>query len=70
MSVLAGARYSHQAIAAALGISRNTLEKVFRAELTSGAARRRMEVLDAMLRAAKRGNVSAMKAFLKGTMRK
>ncbi|MDP3822877.1 MAG: hypothetical protein Q8R33_15505 [Burkholderiales bacterium] len=70
VSVCAGAGYSHASIAAALGISRNTLEKVFRLELSSGAARRRMEVLDALLRAAKRGNVSAMKAFLRGVKRR
>jgi len=55
---------SHEEIAIALGISRNTLEKHFEVELSTGALNRRAEVLDAMARTALKGNVSAQKAFL------
>ena len=55
---------SHEEIAVALGIARNTLEKHFGTELSSGALNRRMEVLDAMARTALKGNVSAQKSFL------
>ena len=55
---------SHEDMAIALGISRNTLEKHFEAELSVGAFKKRMEVLTAMHRAAKGGNVAAQKAYL------
>lgn len=55
---------SHEEIAIALGIARNTLEKYFEKELSSGALNRRMEVMDAMARTALKGNVSAQKSFL------
>lgn len=55
---------SHEEIAIALGISRNTLEKHYEMELSTGALNRRAEVLDAMARTALKGNVSAQKAFL------
>jgi len=55
---------SHEEIAIALGISRNTLEKCFERELSTGALNRRMEVMDAMARTALKGNVSAQKSFL------
>ncbi|MBB1060414.1 hypothetical protein [Marilutibacter spongiae] len=55
---------SHEEIAIALGISRNTLEKYHAADLSNGALSRRMEVLDAMARTALKGNVSAQKSFL------
>lgn len=55
---------THQEISIALGISRNTLEKHFEKEISTGALRRRMEVMDAMARTALKGNVSAQKAFL------
>lgn len=58
---------SHEQIALALGISRNTLEKHFEVELSTGAYQRRMEVLVALHAAAKKGNVSAAKAYAGAT---
>jgi hypothetical protein len=55
---------SHDSIALALGITRPTLVKYFDAELTTGAAQKRMEALDALFAAAKKGNVSAIKTVL------
>lgn len=55
---------AHEEIAIALGIARNTLEKHYEHELSTGALNRRAEVLDAMARTALKGNVSAQKAFL------
>lgn len=55
---------SHEEIALGLGISRNTLTKHFDAELSTGACARRLEVLDAMFKAAKGGNVTAQKAYV------
>lgn len=54
---------AHEAIAQALGISRNTLEKHFNHELTTGAFKKRLEALDALHRQAKKGNVAAIKAY-------
>lgn len=64
VAVAAAGGMSHESIAQALQISRNSLEKHFEAELSTVAQRRRMEVLVAQFQAAKRGNVSAQKAFL------
>lgn len=64
VAVAAAGGMSHEAIAEALGISRNSLEKHFQSELSTVAHQRRMEVLMAQFQAAKRGNVSAQKAFL------
>jgi hypothetical protein len=58
---------SHEQIALALGIARNTLEKHFETELSTGAYQRRMEVLVALHAAAKKGNVSAAKAYAGAT---
>ena len=55
---------AHESIALALGITRPTLLKYFDAELTTGAAQKRLEALDALFAAAKRGNVSAIKTVL------
>lgn len=63
VSIAAGAGVSHEEIALGMGISRPTLEKYFAFELTTGAYQRRQEVLDAMFRAAKKGNVAAQKAY-------
>ena len=54
----------HVDIATALGIARDTLEKYFEAELSAGALARRMEVLQALHAAAKRGSSSAARAYL------
>lgn len=64
VSIAAGAGMSHEEIAIALGIARNTLEKHFTTELSVGALQRRMEVLNAMHVAAKKGNVAAQKAYM------
>lgn len=58
---------AHEEIAVALGICRNTLHKHFENELSVGAHKKRMDVLDALARAALKGNVSAAKAFLAST---
>jgi hypothetical protein len=63
----AGGGMSHEEIALGLGISRKTLEKHFDHELSVGAYAKRLEVLDAMQRTAKRGNVAAQKAYLQLT---
>jgi hypothetical protein len=55
---------SHDSIALALGITRPTLLKYFDSELTTGAAQKRLEAMDALFAAAKRGNVSAIKTVL------
>lgn len=65
----AGGGMSHEEIALGLGISRKTLEKHFEHELSIGAYAKRLEVLDAMQRTAKRGNVAAQKAYLQLTPR-
>jgi predicted transcriptional regulator len=64
VAIAAGAGMSHEEIALGLGISRNTLAKHFDAELSSGACAKRLEVLDAMFSAAKKGNVTAQKAYV------
>lgn len=66
VAIAAGGGMSHEAIAQALGIARNTLEKHFMAELTAGASERRLEALQGLHAAAKKGNVSAVKAYLAG----
>lgn len=67
VAVSAAGGMAHEEIALALGIARNTLEKHFEVELSTGAHQRRMEVLMAQFRAAKKGNVAAQKAFLQNT---
>jgi len=55
---------SEDAIALALGISRPTLAKHFMVELTTGAAVKKMEAIDALYMQAKKGQVAAIKAVL------
>lgn len=69
VSIAAGAGVSHEEIALGIGISRPTLEKHFAFELTTGAYCRRQEVLNAMFKAAKKGNVAAQKAYAAMTPR-
>ena len=64
VAVAAGGGARHCDIAVALGISVPTLRKHFEAELSVVAAARRLEVLRALFRAAKKGNVAAAKAYL------
>lgn len=54
---------SHEEIALGMNISRPTLEKHFAHELSVGAYQKRQEVLEAMHRTAKKGNVAAQKAY-------
>lgn len=69
VSIAAGAGVSHEEMALGLGISRPTLAKHFAYELTTGAYKRRQEVLNAMFKAAKNGNVAAQKAYAAMTPR-
>lgn len=55
---------AHENIAIALGISRTTLLKHFKEELTTGAHGRRSAVLLALEKAALKGNVTACRAYL------
>lgn len=64
VAVAAGGGARHVDIAIALGISQPTLRKHFEAELSHGAASKRLEVLGALFRSAKKGSVSAAKAYL------
>lgn len=54
---------SHDDIAMAMGIAKMTLYKHFKHELTVGAQEKRQEVIDAMYRAAKNGNVGAARLY-------
>jgi len=64
VSIAAAGGMAHDDIALALGIARGTLLKHFEKELSIGALQRRVEVLQAMHKAAKGGNVAAQKAFM------
>ncbi len=64
VAIAAGAGMSHEEIAIGLGISRPTLEKHFEYELSHGAYAKRLEVLEAMHKAAAKGNVSAAREYL------
>lgn len=64
VEIWAGGGMPQQAMADALGISRNTLLKHFERELAIGAAKRRADVVEAMYRSARKGSVSAQKAYL------
>ena len=64
VAIAAGGGMSHEEMAIALGISRPTLEKHFAFELSHGAYAKRLEVLNAMHRSAKKGNVAAQKAYM------
>ncbi|KAF0097829.1 MAG: hypothetical protein FD144_4778 [Rhodospirillaceae bacterium] len=56
--------WSNERIAAQLKISRNTLEKAFLAELEFGADSKRLQVLENLEKASKKGNASASKQLL------
>lgn len=58
---LADLAMAHDWIARHLGISRNTLAKHYGQELSAASARREMRVAVAMMKAAERGNVTAMR---------
>jgi hypothetical protein len=64
VSISAAGGMAHQDIADAMGIARATLELHFAVELSVGALQRRQEMLEALHRTGKKGNVAAAKAFL------
>lgn len=64
VAIAAAGGMAHEEIAQALGIVRNTLEKHFSIELSTGAHKRRLGWLVAMDKAARGGNVAAQKALL------
>ncbi|MEP6503259.1 MAG: hypothetical protein ABJD97_08020 [Betaproteobacteria bacterium] len=64
VAIAAGAGMAHEAIALALGINRETLNRHFKLELSTGASAKRLEVMRALYAAAKKGNVAAAKAYL------
>ena len=57
---------THAALASALHIARETLEKYFEHELTAGADEKRLEIQEAMFKAAKKGNVAAARYLSQG----
>ena len=64
VSIAASGGMAHWQIALAIGISRPTLELHYQVELTEGACKRRLEVMEAAHRAAMKGNVSAQRLLL------
>lgn len=64
VAICAGGGMSHEEIALGMNISRPTLEKHFAHDLSIGAHEKRQEVLEAMHRTAKKGNVAAQKAYI------
>lgn len=64
VEIAAGSGLAHDEIATALDLSRSSLERHFANELTAGACKRRVRVIEAMYRAAMRGSASAQKAYL------
>jgi len=64
VSIAAGGGMRHEDIAIALGITRPTLEKWYQSELSEVASLRRMEVMQALHMAAKKGSSAAAKAYL------
>jgi hypothetical protein len=64
VAIAAGAGMAHENIALGLGISRTTLLKHFSDELSTGASKKRLEIISAMFATAKKGNVAAQKAYM------
>jgi hypothetical protein len=65
VSIAAGGGMLHEQIAIALEISTDTLRKYYETELAVGSTQRRMDVLQAMYRAATvKGSTSAAKVYL------
>jgi hypothetical protein len=61
VEIAAAAGLSHNQIASALGIAKQTLETHFASELRDGRTRKLIAVLCLLDKAAKRGSVAAMK---------
>jgi len=64
VSVCCLAKMPHEQIAMALRIDADTLKKHYTYELAHGAAEKKAEIMGALMKAAKRGNVSASKALM------
>lgn len=64
VAIAAGGGMTHEAIAAALGISPPTLRKYFAQELIEMASKRRIEALNKLYRLGMKGNVSALKTYI------
>ena len=64
VQILLGGGMTHDQIAAAIGISAPTLRQHYGEELSTGRAKKRAEMLEAMFRAGIGGNVSAQKAYI------
>lgn len=64
VAIAVGGGMKHEDIAEALGISTPTLRKHFDAELSRVAHTKRLEALVALQKSAKKGNVSAIRAYL------
>lgn len=64
VAIAVGGGMRHEEIAEALGISAPTLRKHFDAELSRVAHTKRLEALVALQKSAKKGNVSAIRAYL------
>lgn len=62
--IAAGGGMRHEELAEAFGISVPTLRKHFAKELSIGAHRRRVNVLESIYRAGCKGNAAAAKAYL------
>ena len=69
VAVLRALNQSNDEIAAAMGISERTLRTHYSVELKQGLAQKRAEVMVLLWDQAKKGNVSAMKEFLRQTER-
>lgn len=64
VAVAAAGGMAHEDIALALGIARGTLLKHFDQELSTGAAEKRLAILNQLYATGMKGNVAAMKAYL------
>lgn len=64
VAIAAGGGMRHQDIAIALGINRDTLTKHYERELSVVAIEKRMEALQGLHAAAKKGSAAAVKAYL------
>lgn len=64
VAIAAGGGMSHEEIALGLGIDRGTLEKHFARELAEGAYVKRIEALQGLHAAARKGNASAAREYL------
>ena len=68
VSIAAGGGMPHEEIALTIGVSTPTLRKHYAAELSTEAAKRRMENFASLFASAQGGNVSAQKAYAAARM--